>query len=121
LAGNRQVCRFDMSPRAAKLCRVAGCPHARPCPEAGHEPKAWAGSKRRKQLPPGWEKLRRFILQRDPICTECGERLSTEVHHRGDADDHRPEMLAGICSECHGKITSRQGTEAKQLRREAAN
>lgn len=101
-------------PRAAKSCRIPTCPHVRPCPIEGHEPKAWEGSTRRKTLPPGWEKLRRFILERDPICTECGNALSTEVHHRGDSDDHRPEMLAGICSECHAPITSRQGQEAKR-------
>lgn len=100
-------------PRAAKTCRVYDCPHIRPCPVDGHEPKAWEGSDRSKTLPPGWEKLRLRILERDPICTECGERLSTEVHHRGDPNDHRPEMLAGICSDCHKPISSRQGLEAR--------
>lgn len=103
-------------PRAAKTCRKPHCPHFQPCPIPGHQPKAWEGSTRSKTLPPGWEKLRRQILLRDPICTECHNALSTEVHHRGDSDDHRPEMLAGICADCHGPISSRQGREAQRRR-----
>ena len=94
--------------RAAKTCRMVDCPHIRPCPIEGHEPKAWEGSNRRATLPPNWDKLRRQILERDPICTKCGSALSTEVHHTGDSADHRLEMLAGICADCHGRTTIRE-------------
>lgn len=106
-------------PRAAKSCRIFDCPHLRPCPTPGHEPEAWAGSTRRSTLPPGWEKIRRRILERDPICTECGEALSTEVHHRGDRNDHSDEMLAGICAGCHNRISSQQGHDAQRKQRAA--
>jgi 5-methylcytosine-specific restriction protein A len=99
--------------RARKVCRKPDCPHLRPCPEPGHEPKAWEGSDRRKRLPSNWEAIRRRILLRDPICTICNDALSTEVHHLGDSDDHRDQMLAGVCSNCHGRESSRQGREAK--------
>lgn len=98
-------------PRARKSCSHPHCPQLQPCPE--HQRKPWEGSKRRKTLPPGWGKLRRQIILRDPICTECHNALSTEVHHKGDPDDHRPEMLAGICKRCHWPISSRQGREAQ--------
>lgn len=99
-------------PRAAKICSHPNCPNFQPCAE--HQRKAWEGSDRHKTLPPGWDKLRLQILERDPICTECGNALSTEVHHRGDASDHRPEMLAGICATCHNPISARQGVEARR-------
>lgn len=100
--------------RAAKACSEAGCPNLQPCPD--HQRKPWDGSTRRASLPRDWEGRRRIVLDRDPVCTICGLMTSREVHHLGDRNDHRIEMLAGVCSDCHGKESSRQGNAAQGAR-----
>jgi hypothetical protein len=98
--------------RAAKSCRVPRCPNLQPCPV--HARKAWAGSRRRGELPPDWERRRRSVLSRDEVCTICDNALSTEVHHTGDKTDHRLEVLAGVCKRCHDGETQRQAAEARR-------
>ena len=100
--------------RAAKICRKPACPHVRPCPEPGHEPKAWEGSNRRSRLPPGWDKIRRRILERDPICSICGNALSTVCDHKVAGDDHSDTNLQGICSDCNKAKSSQEGQAARQ-------
>jgi 5-methylcytosine-specific restriction enzyme A len=97
--------------RAAKPCSTPGCPNLSPCPL--HTPPAWAGSTRRRRLPPGWARLRRRILHRDPTCTECGQRPSTEVDHLEAGDNHDPSNLRGICTPCHRTKSSREGHAAR--------
>lgn len=51
-----------------------------------------------------WQRLRRQILARDPVCTLCGTRPSTEVDHivplhRGGLS--APENLRGTCKPCN--------------------
>lgn len=81
-------------------------------------------SRRTVPLPPDWHRIVPVILARDPVCRwgELPEEEgwcrsdSTEVDHMGAADDHRPEVLRGICSPCHARRTSRQANAAKVLR-----
>jgi 5-methylcytosine-specific restriction enzyme A len=81
--------------------------------------KQWAGT-RRAELPPDWERIRRRVLQRDPVCRMCGSRDSTEVDHCGtDRLDHRDESLRGLCTPCHRRRTSAQGNAV--LRKRAAS
>lgn len=63
--------------------------------------------------------MRRFILNRDPICVECNKRAAViadhVVDHRGDwklfSD---PDNIRGICKPCHDKKTgSQHGTNRK--------
>ena len=91
---------------ASKLCGVPRCPNLVPCPD--HPKVPWAGSTRSRELPPDWGRRRRYVLERDPICTICHEALSTEVHHVGRGDDHSYDSLAGVCASCHQTATQRQ-------------
>lgn len=101
-------------PRAAKPCRKPSCPNVRPCPIQGHEPQAWAGSNRRAQLPPDWNRRAAAVIARDPTCTICREKPSTDCHHTGDPLDHRLENLAGVCRDCHKTETARQAAAARR-------
>lgn len=84
-----------------------------------------AGSRRTVPLPPGWHAVATAILARDPVCRwgilEDEEGYcrsdSTEVDHTGQAWDHRPEVLRGICHIHHVARTSRQANAAKKLKR----
>ena len=61
------------------------------------------------------DRLRKIILQRDPLCQDgrvCGGRAaSTEVHHLKAVREH-PELfwaeenLQGVCHRCHSAITA---------------
>lgn len=92
-------------PRAAKLCRKPDCYRFRPCPEPGHEPRAWEGSTRRKRLPSNWPKLRIFVLERDGgLCQVCKVNLATEVDHIDPDGGDDPQNLQAICSRpCHAE------------------
>jgi 5-methylcytosine-specific restriction protein A len=100
---------------ALSPCAEPGCPDLTEvtyCP--AHRPKAWASSNRRSQLPRDWNARVRQVLRRDPICTICGIRPSTEVHHTQNPDDHRLSVLAGVDSDCHKAETARQSAKAKR-------
>lgn len=56
-----------------------------------------------------WQRLRKVILNRDPICTVCGREPATEVDHilrkaAGGTDDEG--NLRGICDRCHTRKTA---------------
>lgn len=60
-------------------------------------------------------RIRRKILDRDPLCVECVKRgrvsLAVEVDHieplhKGGTDDH--DNLRGLCRQCHADITAEQ-------------
>lgn len=92
------------------------CAGLQPCPQ--HERKPWQGSTRRTELPPDWERRRRAVLLRDPICTDgrvCqGLALAQAVHHgEGGKHDHSLANLSGICHRCHAVITSQQAADAR--------
>lgn len=83
-----------------------------------------AGSRRTVPLPSNWHAVVPAILARDPVCLwgilpgEEGycRSDSTEVDHMGDAWNHQPEFLRGICHTHHVKRTSAQANAAKKLR-----
>lgn len=96
-------------------CRIGSCPHLVPaggqCP--AHPRKPWEGSTRRKRLPKGWKKLRESVLNRDGhICYLCGDTAS-EVDHIARGDNHSMENLAAICTPCHRRKSSREGSAAR--------
>jgi 5-methylcytosine-specific restriction endonuclease McrA len=78
----------------------------------------WKNSDRAKRLPRGWPTIRARILDRDPVCTICGVRPSTQVdHHQAKTDDHGDAALRGVCGPCHDQKSSREGNAAQRTRR----
>lgn len=69
---------------------------------------------RRTPLPPDWGSRRRAVLARDPVCRICGVAPSVEVDHAGQGDDHRLEMLRGVCAPCHAKRSKVQAAEGRR-------
>ncbi len=99
--------------RAAKPCNAPGCHHLQPCPVPGHTTAPWAGSTRRRRLPPGWDRIRATVLHRHPTCQVCGVAPSTEVDHVEPGDDHGLANLQGICTPCHRAKSAREGQAAR--------
>src|SRR5690606_32967235 len=83
---------------------------------------AWeSDSRRRAELPPNWEAIRREILDRDgrqcrwilPSGKRCPRR-ATDVDHFGDRNDHSPRNLRALCTHHHAKVTAMQGVRARR-------
>jgi hypothetical protein len=74
-------------------------------------------------LPPGWERLRKTVLERDGWrCTwdehgaRCEER-ATDVDHIGNNTNHTLENLRSLCSAHHRSRTASQGGRAANEKR----
>ena len=93
--------------RARKICSHPGCVNLQPCPTPGHAKEPWAGSTRRRRLPGDWNRRRRSVLARDPVCRICQNALSVEVDHiiphRGNPDLFWDEInnWGSLCGPCH--------------------
>ncbi len=69
-----------------------------------------------------WQKLRRAVLARQPLCAECMRHaritLATTVHHIIERKD-RPELaldeanLEALCGPCHSSLHRSKGTTDK--------
>lgn len=104
--------------RARGVCGTPGCPELNPCPH--HTPKPWAGSTRRKRLPPGWStRIQPAILRRDGHRCQADEHdprcdgTATEVDHITRGDDHRPSNLRAMNHWCHQRKTLTEATTAR--------
>jgi len=106
-------------PRALrKPCRWPGCPeltHDRFCPAHAKKHSQQYEESRPSSHQRGygrrWQRIRRIILRRDPICKICGRAPSTEVDHiipreAGGTDD--PDNLQGACKPCHSRKTAQE-------------
>src|SRR5512133_3271311 len=58
-----------------------------------------------------------FVLDPDPICKACGERLSSQVDHILPMSEGGTEYnpLRGICTPCSGKERKRSSTTRARL------
>ena len=105
-------------PRALpRPCTTPGCPEITeggPCPkhlgarrrasDAKRDPKdkSFYNSAR-------WQNLRKLVLHRDPVCTECNQQPSTDVDHRialAKGGTHSEDNLRGLCGPCHARKTA---------------
>ena len=57
-----------------------------------------------------WRKLRRMVLNRNPLCAECGA-IATEVDHivpRKNGGENVDSNLRALCKPCHSRKTMRE-------------
>jgi 5-methylcytosine-specific restriction protein A len=99
----------------ATACREPRCPHsaarAGRCAAHNREYERGRGSGAARGYGHAWQRLRKLILARDPICKAQGcNQASSQVDHivsrrRGGTDD--PSNLQGLCRGHHSSKTAR--------------
>jgi len=120
--GNRGVRRLPT--KAKKLCAFPGCPNLVDsgetyCPEHKRQTQknvdARRGTSNERGYNATWRRLRRMVLNREPLCRECLKegRLTpaTEVDHivplsQGGTNDL--ENLQPLCHSCHSRKTAKE-------------
>ena len=79
---------------------------------------SWDGT--RRAFP---TRVRRLILERDPVCVVCGDAPSTIADHHpsyadleraGVRDPHAPRFGRGVCAPCHDVLTREQQRDGLQ-------
>lgn len=106
-----------MPTKPKKLCSHAGCTQLTRgayCEVHTSDGAAWKttkGSAHARGYGTKWRRLRKYILDTEPICRVCGRKPATEVDHilskaRGGADD--VGNLQPICQVCHSQKTNRE-------------
>jgi 5-methylcytosine-specific restriction enzyme A len=85
------------------------------------DPRPWAGSTRKKRLPPDWQKRRLRVLRRDGYrcqhVDEVGAKClapANQVDHVIRGDDHDESNLRALCKWHHDKKSSAEGLAAKK-------
>jgi 5-methylcytosine-specific restriction protein A len=105
-----------MSTLLSSVCRELRCPRiatrAGRCAGHNREYEQRRGSAAARGYGSKWQKLRKLILARDPICTTTGcNEPSTQVDHivsrRRGGTDH-PGNLHGLCQSHHSSKTARE-------------
>jgi 5-methylcytosine-specific restriction protein A len=86
-----------------------------------HQRIAFAGSTRRRRLPPDWNIRRAQVLRRDRgICYLCGKPGADTVDHIEPNDDHSLTNLGAVhdrvAPHCHRYKTSGEGHSARGSR-----
>jgi hypothetical protein len=82
----------------------------------------WSNSARRAQLPSGWARIRRRVLERDGYrCTWLVEwqrcsKAATDVDHVRDPHDHRESNLRSLCAYHHARKSAAEGVAARRAR-----
>lgn len=79
---------------------------------------SWAGSSRRKNLPPDWEIRRQKVLHDAGYVCEIQMRgcrgTATDVDHKKRGNDHSRDNLRAACSHCHGKKSAAEGVARRK-------
>lgn len=77
-------------------------------------------SRRSRELPKDWRKLRARVLARDHgRCVMCGAP-ATHVDHIERGQDHSSANLRALCQSCHMKRTGHDGGTTKRAEKRRA-
>jgi len=83
----------------------------------------WAGSTRRRTLPPNWPGIRAAIIRRDQGRCQwhtdsgtCGKPATDVDHIRRGGGDH-PSNLRSLCAPHHARKSSAEGNAARAERK----
>lgn len=83
---------------------------------------AWSSqSRRHKELPKDWGKIRVAVLKRDGgLCVFCGNKAN-QVDHIFPDGPHVPDNLRSLCQHCHMVRTQQQSVESRKRRYNGRN
>ncbi len=58
-----------------------------------------------------WQRLRKMVLARDPVCKACGREVSEHADHiqaKAAGGSDSLDNLQGLCAGCHSRKTATQ-------------
>ena len=58
-----------------------------------------------------WRKIRKAVLEREPLCRCCGAPANEVDHINGDTSNNLPDNLAAMCKPCHSAKTIEENRE----------
>jgi 5-methylcytosine-specific restriction protein A len=65
---------------------------------------------RQKRFGRRWQKVRRIVLARDPLCKKCNRAAATEADHVVPVEQggavYDTANLQGLCKSCHSRKTA---------------
>jgi 5-methylcytosine-specific restriction enzyme A len=102
---------------ARSICFVAGCSRLQPC--LTHQRKPWPHrlpSKQERGYGYEYLRLRKRVLEREPLCYVCHAAPSTTVDHElplAEGGTHAEANLRGCCARCQQSKAGREGARAR--------
>jgi 5-methylcytosine-specific restriction protein A len=96
---------------APRVCSEPGCHRAQHAARCDQHQRTDVRSGQRAAQYAGrpWQLIRKAVLRRDPMCSECGERPSTTAAHvvpRSKGGSDSLLNLRGLCTSCHSRETA---------------
>lgn len=58
-----------------------------------------------------WRKIRKAVLEREPLCRVCGAPATDVDHIDQDTSNNLPDNLAAMCRSCHSAKTIAENRE----------
>ena len=58
-----------------------------------------------------WRKIRKAVLERNPLCRDCGAPANEVDHVDGNTANNLPDNLDALCKPCHSARTWKQNRE----------
>ena len=58
-----------------------------------------------------WRKIRKAVLERHPLCVDCGGPANEVDHIDQDTSNNLPDNLAAMCRSCHSAKTISENRE----------
>mgnify|MGYP005843047531 CR=1 FL=1 len=62
-----------------------------------------------------WRKIRQAVLEREPLCRQCGAPANEVDHIDRDTSNNLPSNLAAMCKSCHTVKTIEENREQLTL------
>ena len=112
-----------------RLCARPSCGRVQPCPEHAQEARQLVDQRRGSSAARGyggdWQRLRRMVLRREPLCWYCRQRgklvAATTVDHKTPKSRGGTDARGNLCGACEHCNFSKRDRTAEEFLAAAGN